>query len=149
MDSLVPAAMPVPHLAGVTQVITPPTFFQPWLASSAVALATENEYGPSPPLAFCTGGVHRLGGGGGGGRGGGWAGDAARGWVAVAAGNGLDHAFLVDQLLKRLADVQLLERRAELRVVEVDRDVLDAEPVRRAQVEGTAERVDRRQRLVP
>ena len=61
-DSLVPAVMPAPHLAGVSQVITPPTFFQPWLVSRVVAFATENGYGPAPPLDFWIAGVHWFGG---------------------------------------------------------------------------------------
>ena len=43
-----------------SQVITPPTFFQPWLVSSEVALAMENAYGPWPPFSFCTDGTHWL-----------------------------------------------------------------------------------------
>ena len=41
-----PFLMPVPHLAGSWQVITPPTMDQPWLVSSDFALAMLNGYGP-------------------------------------------------------------------------------------------------------
>src|SRR5580658_7687359 len=49
---VLPLAIPGPHLAGSTQVLVPPeTTFQPWLASSALALAMLNEYG-TPCLPF-------------------------------------------------------------------------------------------------
>ena len=63
MASLVPAVMPAPHWStGASQVIVPPTFLQPWLVSSVVALATENGYGPCPQLEFSIAGVHGLAG---------------------------------------------------------------------------------------
>src|ERR1700756_3805908 len=50
--------MPVPHLAGSWQVITPPTSDQPWLVSSALDLARLNGYGPWPPFSSWTAGVN-------------------------------------------------------------------------------------------
>ena len=95
---------PAPHsvaaVPGFSQVITPPTSDQPWLVSSAVRVATENGYGPRPPFSLWTAGIHwsrRL------------VRDRARGRVAVAAVDRLDHAFLVDELLERLPDVQLAD----------------------------------------
>src|ERR1700733_3717731 len=44
-----PAVIPGPHLAGSAQVLVPPgTTFQPWLVSSALALAMLNGNGPTP-----------------------------------------------------------------------------------------------------
>src|ERR1700735_4832831 len=44
--SALPWAIPGPHLAGSTQVVGPPgTTFQPWLVSSALALAMLNGNG--------------------------------------------------------------------------------------------------------
>src|SRR5580658_6706312 len=46
---VLPAAIPGPHLAGSTQVLSPPgTTFQPWLVSRAFALA--GLYGNGPTL---------------------------------------------------------------------------------------------------
>src|SRR5579859_3186756 len=53
--------MPVPHLAGSWQVITPPTSDQPWLDSRDFALAMLNGYGPTPPLSFWIGGAYGSG----------------------------------------------------------------------------------------
>ena len=50
LQLLCPCVMPVPHLAGSWQVITPPTSVQPWLVSSDLALAMLNGYGPCPLL---------------------------------------------------------------------------------------------------
>src|SRR5271156_6355222 len=44
-----PLAIPGPHLAGSAQVVVPPgTTVQPWLDSSALALAMLNGYAPVP-----------------------------------------------------------------------------------------------------
>src|SRR5262249_37661319 len=40
--------MPVPHLAGSWQVITPPDSAQPWLVSKEFALEMLTGYGPCP-----------------------------------------------------------------------------------------------------
>src|SRR6516162_3663770 len=55
-----PLLIPVPHLGGSPQVITPPTSDQPWLASSAFALAMLNGYGPWPPFSVSIVGTHWL-----------------------------------------------------------------------------------------
>jgi len=45
---VLPLGIPGPHLAGSAHVVTPPGFtVQPWLTSSALALAMLNGYGPS------------------------------------------------------------------------------------------------------
>src|ERR1700683_3558254 len=60
--SVVPWATPGPHLAGSTQVVGPPgTTFQPWLVSSALALAMLDGNGspffPSADRNLLTGGL--------------------------------------------------------------------------------------------
>src|ERR1700729_2395334 len=46
---VLPAAIPGPHLAGSTQLLTPPgTTFQPWLVSRLLALAGLYGNGPMP-----------------------------------------------------------------------------------------------------
>src|SRR6201992_943091 len=46
---VLPAGIPGPHLAGSTQVLTPPGMtFHPWLASRALALPGLYGYGPTP-----------------------------------------------------------------------------------------------------
>src|SRR5580700_11785080 len=48
---VLPLGIPGPHLAGSAQVVVPPgTTVQPWLDSSALALAMLNGYGPCPDL---------------------------------------------------------------------------------------------------
>ena len=58
-----PCLMPVPHLAGSWQVITPPCSAQPWLVSSDLALAMLNGYGPWLLFAVWTAGIHWFPGG--------------------------------------------------------------------------------------
>src|ERR1700689_623813 len=58
--SVLPWAIPGPHLAGSTQVVGPPgTTFQPWLGSKALALAMPKGNGtpffPSPGRHLLTG----------------------------------------------------------------------------------------------
>ena len=55
--------MPVPHLDGSWQVITPPTSDQPWLVSGDFALAMLNGYGPWLPFSVWMDGIHWLPGG--------------------------------------------------------------------------------------
>src|SRR6185312_9352910 len=55
--------MPLPHLAGVWQVITPFCIAQPWLVSSDLALEMLNGYGPCKLFSRWIAGCQMLFGG--------------------------------------------------------------------------------------
>ena len=114
-----PAVMPAPHspaaVPGRAQVVVPlGTTFQPCAASRIRAAGTLNGYGFTDALAFAYGfaGLGR---------------DRAVGGHAEAVVVGVDPAGLVDEVLERLAEVQLPEDRPDLRVVEVRLEVVEAE----------------------
>ena len=129
--------MPVPHLAGSWQVITPPDMDQPWLVSRDFALAMLNGYGPTPPFAVWAGGDVRV-------RHRGWR--RARGRGGVSAPDRLGDPRLIHDVLQRLPDVELPDHETHLRVVEVRLSVLDAVGVERLQRPAAAQRVGRRDR---
>ena len=129
--------MPVPHLAGSWQVITPPCRAQPWLVSSDFALdgaervralKVVQPLGVRLPLVV---------------------GRRVRGRPRVRDGvpavDRLVDAGLVEDHLEGLPHVELPDHEAHGRVVEVGLGVVDAERVERLQVVAAAQRVGRRQ----